>query len=309
MKRNFLFFVLTIALTLALAIPALAWEYPPKKYAAFQEYLDFYRSCEDADTQALTAYIDERLTAQPDLTETFDADAYFEQMVGIWSNKPRWIEQNGPGYDESYFRAEMLDRYLTQSYRAWRDAHLAQALAAQYPAEFAAFDADAWFAGYYGGLVSISRETYMETNHLPDEEAFRLDMFAEWANRERGFYGGYCITVNGTPVQFQMWRDLNGEMAVVPRAEHDRLMVPVRAVAETMGLTVDYLPDTRQVVCAGDAGTVVFTLDSVDYSGGTLDVAPYAENGVTYLPVRALGEALGFTVTWYQEFSTAALTA
>ena len=61
-------------------------------------------------------------------------------------------------------------------------------------------------------------------------------------------------------------------------------------------------------VIADEKTAVTFTLDSLEYSGGVLDTAPFAEKGVTYLPLRALGEALGCGVTWYQDFATAALT-
>ena len=295
--------IFTFALSLSLSAPALAWADPSTKYPSFDGYMAFYRSCADLDTRALVDYIENVLAGNPDLPEAFDADAWFEKNYTI--SKGLWLTQQIEGYDENCFHAEMLKRSLTDSYYAWREANAAAALAAQYPEEFACFDADAWFAGYYGGVMKASKADYMTRCGLT-ENGFRQAMFAEWATRLGSFFNGLCVTVDGVPIQFQFYRGLSGEIAV-PRAENDRLLVPLRAVSECLGFTVDYLPETRQVTCTGTGGTVTFTLDSAAYSGGRLDAAPFAEDGVTYLPLRALGEALGCTVTWNQEFRTAAL--
>lgn len=306
MKRRVPAFLLTLALACTLAGPALALETPPAKYPDFQQYLDFYRACTDAETQELTAYIDGQLAAG--LPETFDADAWFEQTIAdpqLGVTKENWFAQNGPDYGEDHFRAEMLNAFLVKSYWTWHNTNSGAALAQRWPEEYAAFDAEAWFAGYYGSL-GVTSEYYRTFEGL-DAEGFKLHMFADWAGQKRCFFNSYCVMVNGTPVQFQYYQDLSGEIAA-PKAENGRILIPVRAAAEALGLTVDYLSETNRVTCTGEAGSVWFTLDSTDYSGGTLDAAPHAENGITYLPLRALGEALGCAVTWNQEFSTAALT-
>ena len=316
-KPRMLTMILALALTVSLSAPALAWEYAPAKYPTFQGYLDFYRSCDDADTHALADYIDDMLAEDPDLPETFDADAWFEENLadpGLGVTKENWLFQNGPFYDENHFRAEMLNYCLTWSYRAWRDANSATALAAQYPEDFASFDADAWFAGYYGGIVGVSKEDYMSREALAEED-FRLDMFAEWAGREMGFYNSLCVTVDGTPIQFQLYRGLDG-LGGEPTVENQRILLPVRAIAEALDFTVEYQPETSSVVCAKDGRTITFVLGQAEYTVQqgeavetlTLDIVPFAEAGRTYLPLRALGEALGCTVTWKQEFGTAALT-
>lgn len=229
--------IFTFALSLSLSAPALAWTDPSTKYPSFDGYMAFYRSCADSDTRALVNYIENVLAGNPDLPETFDADALF--------------------------------------------------------------------AGYYGGVIKVSKADYMTRCELT-EDGFRQAMFAEWATGRGNFFNSLCVTVDGVPIQFQFYRGLSGEIAV-PRAENGRLLVPLRVVSECLGFTVDYLPETRQVTCTGAGGAVTFTLDSAAYSGGRLDAAPFAEDGVTYLPLRALGEALGCTVTWNQEFRTAAL--
>lgn len=313
MKKKLSALLTALCLLAGLALPAGAWEYPPRKYRTFQEYLDFYRSCEDEDTRALVEYIDARLAEG--WAESFDADAYFEENMagdGPGVSKGNWLGWNDDwhdakgDYDEEWFHAEMLDTYLTQSYRAWQESNQSRMMVEGHPEEYAAFDPDAWFAGYYG-LLSLTPEAYMEQEGLT-AEGFKEAMFAEWAGRsDRNFFNGYCVTVDGVPVRFQFYRDLDGEPAG-PKVENERILIPLRAAAEALGLTVEWKRETNQVVCANGERTVTFTLDSTEYSGGTLEAAPFAENGVTYLPLRALGETLGCGVTWYQDFATAALT-
>lgn len=320
MKKKLIALLAALFLLPGLALPAGAWEYPPRKYRTFQEYLDFYRSCEDEDTRALVEYIDARLSEG--WADSFDADAYFEENIaggGPGVSKGNWLGWNDDwrdakgDYDEEWFHAEMLDTYLTQSYRTYREDIKAglkrqrfQALTEKYPELYAAFDPYAWFDGYYGAYGAVL-ETYLYNWGL-DEEQFKQTMFMEWADRDpTAFFNGYCVTVDGTPIPFQFYCDLEGG-SFGPKVENERLLVPLRRVAEALGLTVEWKPETNQVVCSNEERTVTFTLGSLEYSGGTLETAPYAENGVTYLPLRALGEALGCEVTWYQDFATAELT-
>ncbi len=312
--------LVTLSLACSLAAPGLAWESPRWKYRTFGEYLDFYRAQPDEDTKALVEYIDARLAEG--LAESFDADAYFKENLegdgGPSVNKGNWMGWNDDwhdaqgGYDEEWFRAEMLNRCLTEGYREQKEAEAARQKAAlfsdltgRYPEIYAAFDPYAWFDGYYGSAGAVL-ENYM-TNWNLDEDGFKQEMFMEWAQREQGFFNGYCVTVNGTPIQFQLYQDENAGPAA-PKVENERILIPLRAAAEALALTVEWKPETNEVICTNGETTVTFTLDSTQYSGGVLDAAPHAENGVTYLPLRALGEALGCEVTWYQNFATAALT-
>lgn len=243
---------------------------------------------------------------------------YREQYPGSWENydpyaqyTPSWeyvirntMDRYGLQTDEEfkeymYVNSYMPDSYIWEQEQAAKRAEYPQ----RWPEEYARFDPDAWFAGYYGILTP---ESYMEREGL-DEEGFKRIMFLEWADKSRNFFNGYCVTVDGTPIQFQFYRDLDGEV-VGPKVENERILIPFRAAAEALDLTVEWRPETNQVVCSDESTAVTFTLDSTEYSGGTLDAAPFAEKGVTYLPLRALGEALGCGVTWYPEFATAALT-
>ena len=323
MKKKLLTLLAVGAMVSALAAPAMAWENwtdPPKKYRTFQEYLDFYHAQSDEDTRALVEYMDARLAEG--WARDFDADAYFTENLalpemGITKENTIYWNANSQdekgSYDEEWFRAEMLKDALVHSYRLFREDQAArqteerfQALTQKDPNLYADFDPYAWFEGCYG-QGGASLESFM-TNWGLDEAGFKEKMFKEWADRSSaGFSNGYCVTVDGTPISFRNYRDTAGQ-AVGPRADNGRILIPVRAAAEALGLTVEWLPQTNQVTCADEEKTVVFTLNSLNYSGGALDTAPYAEAGVTYLPLRALGESLDCGVTWYQDFATAALT-
>lgn len=238
----------------------------------------------------------------PGSYENYDPDYGYE---GVWAymkgnNMARYGLQ-----DEVEWKEYMYVRYMPDGYiREREEAAKREEYPQRWPEEYAAFDERAWYDGYYHDMGTP--ESYMEREGL-DAEGFKRVMFVEWADRApTSFFNGYCVTVDGTPVRFQFYRDLDGEVTG-PRVENERILIPLRTAAEALGLTVEWKPETNQVVCANEKTAVTFTLDSLEYSGGTLEAAPFAEKGVTYLPLRALGETLGCGVTWYQDFATAAL--
>lgn len=239
----------------------------------------------------------------PGSYEDYDPDYGYE---GYWAymkgnNMARYGLQ-----DETEWKEYMYVRYMPDGYiREREEAAKGEEYPQRWPEEYAGFDPYAWYDGYYHDMGTP--ESYMEREGL-DAEGFKRVMFVEWADRApTSFFNGYCVTVDGTPVRFQFYRDLDGEVTG-PRVENERILIPLRAAAEALGLTVEWKPETNQVICSSEEKAVTFTLDSLEYSGGTLEAAPFAEKGITYLPLRALGETLGCGVTWYQDFATAALT-
>lgn len=89
-----------------------------------------------------------------------------------------------------------------------------------------------------------------------------------------------------------------------PFAQDNRTFVPFRALGEALGATVDYDQTAKTVTYKLGSSKIVMTLDSKDYTVNgvkkTMDVAPFAKDNRTYVPVRFVGEALGFTVTGLQ---------
>lgn len=240
----------------------------------------------------------------PGSYEGYDPDKGYE---GYWTHQKRiTMDRCGLQNEVEWKEYMYVNSYMPNDYiREQEEAAKRAEYPLRWPEEYAAFDERAWYAGYYHDMGTP--ESYMERESL-DEDGFKRTMFVQWVDGEStGFFNGYCVTVDGTPIQFQFYRDLDEEIAA-PKVENERILIPLRAAAEALGLTVEWRAETNQVVCANETTTVTFTLDSTEYSGGTLDAAPFAEKGVTYLPLRALGETLGCGVTWYQDFATAALT-
>lgn len=81
-----------------------------------------------------------------------------------------------------------------------------------------------------------------------------------------------------------------------------RVMVPIRAVAEAIGGDVEWVQDKQQVVMTRAGSTVTMTLNSttatIDGKTVEMDVAPYAVDGRTLLPARYVAEFFGQKVEW-----------
>lgn len=111
-------------------------------------------------------------------------------------------------------------------------------------------------------------------------------------------------------------KDVTGAI-VNPFEENGTTYLPVRAVSEAYALSVDWDEET-ETVFIGDKGespakgehiNIVLNgavLEAKDASGTA--VYPILRDGTTYLPVRALGEALGKTVVWDGETETVYIT-
>ena len=86
-----------------------------------------------------------------------------------------------------------------------------------------------------------------------------------------------------------------------PFAQNNRTYVPFRALGEALGAQVEYDKDAKTVTYELGSTKIVMTLDSKTYTVNgakkTMDVAPFAKDNRTYVPVRFVGEGLGFTVT------------
>lgn len=87
-----------------------------------------------------------------------------------------------------------------------------------------------------------------------------------------------------------------------PVAESGRTLVPVRAIFEALGATVEWDGDTQTVTSRRDSDVVSLKLGSkrmyVNNTEKTLDVPAKALNGRTLVPVRAISEAFGCDVIW-----------
>ena len=104
-----------------------------------------------------------------------------------------------------------------------------------------------------------------------------------------------AVSINGVTVQ---WTDAAPFIDV-----NNRTMVPLRAVAEALGLTVDWDGAKREAVFTNGTKTIFFPIDSSvarTGDGGTvqMDTAAVIVNDRTFAPIRYLAECFDYVVDW-----------
>jgi N-acetylmuramoyl-L-alanine amidase len=103
------------------------------------------------------------------------------------------------------------------------------------------------------------------------------------------------VILNGRQLQFE----------VEPRIENGRTLVPLRAIFEAMGASVEWDESTRTVTAYNSSTTVVLPIGSTNptVNGKTwlLDVPAKIVNDRTLAPLRFVGEAFGGTVEWNEQ--------
>ena len=95
-------------------------------------------------------------------------------------------------------------------------------------------------------------------------------------------------------------RTIDENFLVAPVIYDNRTFTPIRFVAESLGMTVDYNDASKTVSLSGNDKSVVFVIGSseITINGVTkaIDAASFISNNRTLLPVRAVSEAIGKNV-------------
>ena len=111
------------------------------------------------------------------------------------------------------------------------------------------------------------------------------------------------VTLNGQAIDF-------ADQA--PEIVEGRTLVPLRAIFEALGASVEWDQATKTVTSSMDDVTIKLTIgDNTLYrndEGVTLDVAAQILNGRTMVPARAIAEAYGVDVQWDAATRTVVLT-
>jgi hypothetical protein len=98
---------------------------------------------------------------------------------------------------------------------------------------------------------------------------------------------------------------------VPPLLINNRTMVPFRAIAEAMGVRVEWQGETRTVVATGQGRSLKLVVGQktavVNGEPKALDVAPQIVNNRTLVPARIFAEAFGARVTWDGATRTASI--
>ncbi|MGE5629749.1 MAG: stalk domain-containing protein [Caulobacteraceae bacterium] len=93
-----------------------------------------------------------------------------------------------------------------------------------------------------------------------------------------------------------------------PVIKNDRTLIPVRALSEGFGATVDWNPEEQKVTITKDATQIVLQLNNniVNVNGVevAIDAAPETINSRTVVPFRFIVETLGLKVNWDSETGT-----
>ena len=113
------------------------------------------------------------------------------------------------------------------------------------------------------------------------------------------------VIINGTAVRFT-------EDSGYPYVdENNRTMVPLRVTMETAGFAVGYDSAKQTAIVVTEHGRIEVPIGTnIIYDNNNLvenDTISVVKNGRTYLPIRAVLEAAGFTVEW--ENSTRSVNA
>lgn len=102
------------------------------------------------------------------------------------------------------------------------------------------------------------------------------------------------------------------ENGTVPMIINDRTLLPVRAVVEAMGGSVEWDGDSQTVTLTRDDDVIRLIIDSeTAYLNGLshiLDSAPVIINDRTMLPIRFIAESFGFEVEWDAEDRSVIIT-
>ena len=99
---------------------------------------------------------------------------------------------------------------------------------------------------------------------------------------------------------------------VPPQIINGRTLVPMRAIFEELGATVDWNGDTKTATSVREDKTIILTIDSytmyVNDEKVTLDVAPCLINGRTMVPARAVSESFDLKVDWDNDTRSVLIT-
>ena len=136
--------------------------------------------------------------------------------------------------------------------------------------------------------------TYMKpsgsgTNSTPSSGEDWIEM--GWAGRAED--GSIQILVNGKFVLGDVRPFIDGS---------DRVQAPFRVIGEALGCTVEWNEADKKVTCLKEGVTVEMFIGNdtfwVNGKPQVMDTVPQINEDRTFIPIRALGEALNCEVAW-----------
>jgi hypothetical protein len=117
------------------------------------------------------------------------------------------------------------------------------------------------------------------------------------------------LTIGSTDMEVN---GMTRKMDAAPFIKDGRTLLPIRALIEALGGSVQWNASTRTATVMLGSRTVALTIGSttalVNGKLITLDVAPMIVGGRTFLPLRAVAENLGLDLAWEPISRTISLT-
>ena len=166
-----------------------------------------------------------------------------------------------------------------------------------------------------GRMIFVEYERNMDRNHFSDLAAMMDSIVVTGSNYRAGIedidpnsLAGKIRALGGDAATDVISIFINGEL-ITPDSDpvmvNDRTLVPIRAVAEYLGYTVGWDDASQSVTMFNSNNTIKFTIDSTtaikNGRNFTIDVPAQIIGERTYLPLRAVAEAMDAEVEWNGE--------
>jgi len=114
--------------------------------------------------------------------------------------------------------------------------------------------------------------------------------------------------VDVIPVENIFMKNGSAKFDTPPVIKQGRTLIPVRAISEALGATVEYNADGKTVTITKDDKVIVLYLGEqkalVNGVETAIDVPAEVMNNRTMVPIRFIAEQLEFEVEWNQELQT-----
>ena len=169
-----------------------------------------------------------------------------------------------------------------------------------------------------GRMIFVEYMRNMDRNHFSDVAAMMDSIVVMGSNYRAGIEDidpdsltGQIRALGGDAATDVISILINGEK-ITPDSDpvmvNDRTLVPIRAVAEYLGYTVGWDEASQTVTMFNSNNTIKFTIDStMAVKNGrtfTIDVPAQIIGERTYLPLRAVAEAMDAEVDWNGEINS-----
>lgn len=156
---------------------------------------------------------------------------------------------------------------------------------------------------YYGETLGLVVETVDQTGVVQTGTSRVLDVCElEQAFSDTFPTPRYYVTLDGNYISFD----------TMPLAQNNRILVPLRGIAEALDFTVTWDQTTNRAVCTKGDTRIEVEIGTanawVDGEAKPQDVSSLAYRDRTYVPLRFFSESFGLDVNWNTDQNTAELT-